>query len=106
MRGTTTSLLGETGWDGLKVHDVIKEKGFMSVSLREKVAKSTLFADKGERTIIAYLKVPKGTPGIMVDVAVNSPFESEFLLGPGTKIMVTKKEIKDGKKILEGLVLP
>ena len=60
---------------------------------------------KVERCILMYIKIPKGTNGIMVDVAVNDNWESELLLEPGTKIRITGKRIENGMRIIEGEVV-
>ncbi len=102
-RGTTVSAIGGD-WDGIQINDIIKDEGFMSTSLREETA--TDFVNrKGERGILMYIKVPKGTNGIMVDVAVDDSWESELLLAPGTKIRITGKRIENGMRIVEGVVV-
>jgi rubrerythrin len=91
-RGTTTSAIGGD-WNTTPIKDIIINEGFMSTSLREKTAID--FANrKEERGILMYIKIPKGTNGIIVDVAVNDSWESELLLEPGTKIRITGKELK------------
>ena len=102
-RGTTVSAIGGN-WDNIQVDDIIKDKGFMSTSLREET--SIDFVNrKGERGILMYIKIPKGTNGVIADVAVNDNWESELLLEPGTKIRITGKRIENGMKIVEGVVV-
>jgi len=102
-RGTTVSAIGGD-WDAVRIGDVITDKGFVSTSLREETAIN--FIDrKGERGILMYIKIPKGTNGIMVDVAVNDSWENEFLLKHGTKIRITGKRIENGMKIIEGVIV-
>jgi len=102
-RGTTTSAIGGD-WDAVRINDVITDKGFVSTSLREE--KAIGFVNrKGERGILMYIKIPKGTNGIMVDVAINDNWESELLLAPGTKIRITGKRIENGMRIVEGVVV-
>ena len=102
-RGTTTSAIGGD-WNNIQINDIIKDEGFMSTSLREETA--TVFVNrKGKRGILMYIKIPKGTSGIMVDVAVNDYWESELLLEPGTKIRITGKRIENGMRIVEGVVV-
>ena len=102
-RGTTTSAIGGD-WNNVQIDDIIKDEGFMSASLREETA--IYFANrKEERGILMYIKIPKGTNGIMVDVAVNDDWESELLLAPGTKIRITGKRIENDMKIVEGVVV-
>ena len=91
-------------WNDIQINDIIKDEGFMSTSLREKTA-IDFVNRKGERGILMYIKVPKGTNGIMVDVAINDNWESELLLEPGTKIRITGKRIENGMKIVEGVVV-
>lgn len=102
-RGTTTSAI-EGDWNNVQIDDIIKDEGFMSTGLREETA--IYFANrKEERGILMYIKIPKGTNGIMVDVAVNDDWESELLLAPGTKIRITGKRIENDMKIIEGVVV-
>ena len=102
-RGTTTSAIGGD-WDGIQINDIIEDEGFMSTSLREETA-IEFATRKRERGILMYVKIPKGTSGIMVDVAVNDNWESELLLEPGTKIRITGKRIENGMRIVEGVVV-
>jgi len=102
-RGTTTSAIGGD-WNNIQINDTIIDEGFMSTSLREETA--TVFIDrKRERGILMYVKIPKGTNGVIVDVAVNDSWESELLLEPGTKIRITGKRIENGMRIVEGVVV-
>ena len=102
-RGTTTSAIGGD-WNNIQINDIIIDEGFMSTSLREETAID--FANKKrERGILMYVKIPKGTNGVIVDVAVNANWESELLLAPGTKIRITGKRIENGTKIVEGVVV-
>jgi len=102
-RGTTVSAIGGD-WEAVQINDIITDKGFTSTSLREKTA--TDFVNrKGERGILMYIKIPKGTNGIMVDVAVNDNWENELILSPGTKIRITGKRIENGMRIIEGVVV-
>ena len=102
-RGTTVSAIGGD-WDAVQINDIITDKGFMSTSLREKTA--TDFVNrKGERGILMYVKIPKGTNGVIADVAVDDNWESELLLKPGTKIRITGKRIENGMRIVEGVVV-
>ena len=102
-RGTTVSAIGGD-WDVAQINDIIKDKGFTSTSLREETA-IDFVNRKGERGILMYVKIPKGTNGIMVDVAINDNWESELLLEPGTKIRITGKRVENGMKIVEGVVV-
>ena len=102
-RGTTTSAIGGD-WDGIQINDIIEDEGFMSTSLREETAIDFLNR-KRKRGILMYIKIPKGTSGIMVDVVVNEYWESELLLEPGTKIRITGKRIENGIRIVEGVVV-
>ena len=102
-RGTTVSAIGGD-WNDIQINDIIKDEGFMSTSLREETA-IDFIKRKGERGILMYIKIPKGTNGIMVDVAVNDNWESELLLEPGTKIRITGKRIENGMRIVEGVVV-
>ena len=102
-RGTTTSAIGGD-WNNIQINDIIIDEGFMSTSLREETA-IEFVNRKRERGILMYVKIPKGTNGIMVDVAVNDNWESELLLAPGTKIRITGKRIENGTKIVEGVVV-
>jgi len=102
-RGTTVSAIGGD-WDAVRIGDVITDKGFVSTSLREETA-IDFVNRKGERGILMYVKVPKGTNGVIVDVAVNGNWESELLLAPGTKIRITGKRIENGMRIIEGVVV-
>ena len=52
-----------------------------------------------------YIKIPKGTKGVITDIAVNDYWESELLLEPVTKIRITGKRIENGMKIIEGVVV-
>ena len=102
-RGTAVSAIGED-WDAVRINDIITDKGFLSTSLiRETAIK---FVNKNrKRGILMYIKIPKGTNGIIVDVAVEENYESELLLAPGTKIRITGKRIENGMKIVEGVVV-
>lgn len=102
-RGTTVSAIGG-GWDNIQVDDIIKDEGFMSTSLREETA-IDFVNRKGERGILMYIKIPKGTNGVIADVAVDDNWESELLLEPGTKIRITGKRIENGMRIIEGEVV-
>ena len=102
-RGTTASAIGGD-WDAAQINDIIKDKGFTSTSLREETA-IDFVNRKGERGILMYVKIPKGTNGVIVDVAVNDNWESELLIEPGTKIRITGKRIENGMKIVEGVVV-
>jgi len=102
-RGTTASAIGGD-WDAAQINDIIKDKGFTSTSLREETA-INFVNRKGERGILMYVKIPKGTNGVIVDVAINDNWESELLLEPGTKIRITGKRIENGMKIVEGVVV-
>ena len=102
-RGTTVSAIGGD-WDAVRIGDVITDKGFVSTSLREETAID--FIDRrGGRGILMYIKIPKGTNGVIVDVAVDGSWESELLLEPGTKIRITGKRIENGMRIIEGVVV-
>jgi hypothetical protein len=102
-RGTTVSAIGGD-WNDIQINDIIKDEGFMSTSLREETA-INFIGRKGERGILMYIKIPKGTNGVIVDVAVNDNWESELLLEHGTKIRITGKRIENGMKIVEGAVV-
>ena len=102
-RGTTLSAIGGD-WDAVQINDVITDEGFMSTSLREETALGFVNR-KGERGILMYVKIPKGTNGVILDVAVNDEWESELLLKPGTKIRTTGKRIENGMRIIEGEVV-
>jgi hypothetical protein len=102
-RGTTVSAIGGN-WDNIQVDDIIKDEGFMSTSLREETA-IDFVNRKGERGILMYIKIPKGTNGVIADVAVDDNWESELLLAPGTKIRITGKRIEAGMKIVEGAIV-
>ena len=102
-RGTTMSAIGGD-WNAARINDIITDEGFISTSLTEKTA--TDFVNrKGERGILMYVKIPKGTNGVIADVAVNDNWENELLLAPGTKIRITGKRIENGMKIVEGVVV-
>jgi hypothetical protein len=102
-RGTTLSAIGGD-WDAVRINNVITDEGFMSTSLREETA-MRFVNRKGERGILMYVKIPKGTNGLILDVAVNDEWESELLLKPGTKIRITGKRIENGMRIIEGVVV-
>jgi hypothetical protein len=102
-RGTTVSAIGGD-WDAALINDIIKDEGFISTSLSEEMAKDFVNR-KGERGILMYVKIPKGTNGVIADVAVNDNWESELLLAPGTKIRITGKRIENGMRIIEGVVV-
>jgi hypothetical protein len=102
-RGTTLSAIGGD-WDAVEINNVITDEGFMSTSLREETA-MRFVKRKGERGILMYVKIPKGTNGVIADVAVNDEWESELLLQPGTKIRITGKRIENGMRIIEGEVV-
>jgi hypothetical protein len=102
-RGTTLSAIGGD-WDALQINNVITDEGFTSTSLTEKTA-IDFVNRKGERGILMYVKIPKGTNGVITDVAVNDNWENELLLAPGTKIRITGKRIENGMKIVEGVVV-
>lgn len=102
-RGTTVSAIGGD-WDAVQINDIITDKGFMSTSLREKTA-IDFVNRKGVRGILMYIKIPKGTNGVILDIAVNDNWESELLLEPGTKIRITGKRIENGMRIIEGVVV-
>jgi hypothetical protein len=102
-RGTTLSAIGGD-WDALQINNVITDEGFTSTSLTEKTA-IDFVNRKGERGILMYVKIPKGTNGVIADVAVNDNWENELLLAPGTKIRITGKRIENGMKIVEGVVV-
>ena len=102
-RGTTASAIGGD-WDAAQINDIIKDKGFTSTSLREETA-INFVNRKGERGILMYVKIPKGTNGVIVDVAINDNWESELLLEPGTEIRITGKRIENGMRIVEGVVV-
>ena len=102
-RGTTVSAIGGD-WDAVRINNVITAEGFMSTSLREKTA-IDFVNRKGERGILMYDKIPKGTNGVIADVAVNDNWENELLLEPGTKIRITGKRIENGMRIVEGVVV-
>ena len=102
-RGTSISAIGGD-WDGIQINDIIEDEGFMSTSLREETA-IEFATKKRERGILMYIKIPKGTNGVIVDVAVNANWESELLLAPGTQIRITGKRIENGMKIVEGVVV-
>ncbi len=102
-RGTTVSAIGGD-WDAAPINDIITDEGFMSTSLREETA-IDFVKRKGERGILMYIKIPKGTNGVITDIAVNDNWESELLLEPGTKIRITGKRIENGMKIIEGVVV-
>jgi hypothetical protein len=102
-RGTTVSAIGGD-WNNVRINNVITDEGFMSTSLREETAMDFV-KRKGERGILMYIKIPKGTNGVIVDVAINDDWESELLLEPGTEIRITGKRIENGIRIIEGVVV-
>jgi len=102
-RGTTLSAIGGD-WNAARINDIITDEGFTSTSLTEKTA-IDFVNRKGERGILMYVKIPKGTNGVIADVAVNDNWENELLLAPGTKIRITGKRIENGMKIVEGVVV-
>jgi hypothetical protein len=102
-RGTTVSAIGGD-WDDVQINNVITDKGFISTSLSEEMAKDFV-SRKGERGILMYIKIPKGTNGVITDVAANDNWESELLLKPGTEIRITGKRIENGMRIIEGVVV-
>jgi hypothetical protein len=102
-RGTTLSAIGGD-WNAARINDIITDEGFTSTSLTEKTA-IDFVNRKGERGILMYVKIPKGTNGVITDVAVNDNWENELLLAPGTKIRITGKRIENGMKIVEGVVV-
>lgn len=102
-RGTTTSWLQGLDWEDLKVGDVLIDDGFLSASVNGKKAKQ--FARrKGERAILADVKVLRGTSAVFVDTAVDDGWEAEIIFKPGSKFIIEEKWIEDGVKRLKGVI--
>lgn len=102
-RGTTISWLQGLEWEDLKAGDILIDDGFFSASVNEEKAK--WFADrKGERAILADVKVLRGTNAVFVDTAVDDDWEAEMIFKPGSKFIIEEKWIEDGIKRLRGVL--
>lgn len=104
VRGMPEKYLSDNGWKGVQKNDIIRDDGFMSLSLQNSVGEAFMnqYEEKG---VLMTLKIPRGAHGVSVDAATKLAWESELILKPGTEILVTGKKTVKGVRVLEGVVI-
>ncbi len=103
IRGISPEYLGTSFFEELDFPQTLMEPGFFSTSFRENIAEGFV----GERDgILLKIKAPKETPGVFVDIIRGYAWESEFLIAPGAKIVLTNKYTnKKGIRTVEGVII-